>query len=180
MRADKRSFHRDPLTTAEALWSTGARSRGVEIIESCARQQYPLTSEGDRLGFEQPSLAGSLRERPVGADDAMPRRIARIGAAQHVACKTRRARRNVAIGTDVAWGDRAYPPQDRGMDVTARLSCHAPSADSRSQRRSRCPRVRRRVHVQADVGDRGLRAERGVHPLDVALAQLLGPIRAQP
>jgi len=69
----------------------GAASHCVEIVESRAGKQHPRTAEGNRLGFEQAPLAIPLRERAVGADDAMPRHPIRIEAAQHMAHQARRA-----------------------------------------------------------------------------------------
>jgi hypothetical protein len=69
----------------------GAASHCVEIVESRAGKQHPRTAEGDCLRFQQAPLAGSLRKRAVCANDTMPWRFARIGAAQHMARQTRRA-----------------------------------------------------------------------------------------
>ena len=105
-------------TSAAACFPEAVPSRRIEIIESRARQQYQIATERHRLGFQQTPLAGSLRERPVGTDDAMPWRIMRIGVAQDISRQTRSARRNVAIGAHIARRDRAHPPQDRGSGVS--------------------------------------------------------------
>jgi|SRR5271168_4043323 len=73
-------------------WPTRRPSNRVEIVESCAGKEDPLTLEGNRLRFEQTPLAGSLCERAVCANDAMPWRLARVGVAQHVARQAWRAR----------------------------------------------------------------------------------------
>lgn len=96
----------------------------IEIVESCTRQHYTLTAERDCLGFEQAPLAGSLCERTIGANDPVPWRLARIGKAQYIARQARRARRNIAVGADEAWGDRPHPAQNRGAAVSACVSCH--------------------------------------------------------
>jgi len=100
-------------------------SRHVEIVESRARKHYPLIMEGHPLSLEQAPLAIALCERSVGADHAMPRGSARIGAAQHIARQARSAWRDVAVGTHVARGNRSHPSQDLCLDVIGSRSWHA-------------------------------------------------------
>ncbi len=112
------------LVPAECLYSL---LRRVEIVESRTGEHHALAFEGNTVAFEQAPLARSPGKRPIRPDDPVPWHIVSVGAVEHVTCQTRCTRRHVAVGSDVARGNRAHPLEDREPNITAALPCHARS-----------------------------------------------------
>ena len=119
-----RSAKRSSEIRRSISWRAECPSRRVDIVESRSGQHHPLALKGDRLSFEQAPLAGSLCQRPIGADHAMPRCSVRVSATQHITRQSRGTGRDVAIGTHIARGNRSHPSQDRCLGISGRPSCH--------------------------------------------------------
>jgi cytochrome c553 len=138
---------------AVAIRATQRPSRHIEIVKSRTGQHYPLTAERDCLGFKQAPLAGALCERTIGANDPVPWCLASIGKAQDIARQARRARRNIAVGTDKAWRDRSHSAQNRSVTIGTCVSCHQQMVPQSLNQ------TKRSLHIGPPLSNRAMRHE---------------------
>ena len=106
--------------------AAGAGAQGDLTLEPHRRAIVPracrrarVAAERHALGLEPRALAVALRQRPVGAHDAVPREVGVVVRVEHRAGEARRARRDVAVAADEARRDLAHA-REHGFSTRAR------------------------------------------------------------
>src|SRR6478735_5460711 len=103
-----------PTTSSVTRWKPRGRARS-EIsrcshiaAQSCHAHVDTFAAEWHALGLEALALAIALRQRPVGAHDAVPGEVGVVVRVEHRPGEARRARRDVAVAADEARRDLTH------------------------------------------------------------------------